>query len=124
MTSLVSSEEALFLHPRVVEDRAQVACASRQGKRLLKKRQTCMEGLFGQAKSRHGLSRARLRGLAKMHIQGLLTAMVLNLKKLLQVVIRGGVIAKTVGFGAMEESFDFLLFRLFGLCYADLCFIK
>ena len=98
-------------------ERAQVACASRQGKRLLKKRQTCMEGLFGQAKSQHGLSRSRLRGLTKMHIQGLLTAMVLNVKKLLQVAIRGVVIAKTVGLGAMEESFKFLLFRLFDQCY-------
>jgi transposase len=69
-------------------ERAQSACQSRMGKRLLKKRQTCMEGLFGQAKSWHGLQRARWRGLWKMQIQSLLTAMVLNLKKLLAVVIR------------------------------------
>src|SRR4030042_847217 len=61
--------------------RAQVACNSAHGRRLLKKRQTCMEGLFGQAKSQHGLDRARLVGLLKMHIQALLTAMVLNVKK-------------------------------------------
>jgi transposase len=70
-------------------ERAQAVCASRQGRRWLTKRQTCMEGLFGRAKSQHGLDRARLRGLSKMHIQGLLTAMVLNVKKLLQVVGRG-----------------------------------
>jgi transposase len=103
---------------------AQAACGSRQGQRLLKKRQTCMEGLFGQAKSQHGLDRARLRGLAKMHIQGLLTAMVLNVKKLLQAVIRGSVVAKSVGLEAAEDSFEFLLFRLFGLCYPELCFEK
>ena len=77
-------------------ERAQAACASGHGRRLLKKRQTCMEGLFGQAKSWHGLDRARLRGLVKMHIQGLLTAMVLNVKKLLQVVLRSIVVAKSV----------------------------
>jgi hypothetical protein len=83
-----------------------------------------MEGLFGQAKSQHGLDRARLRGLAKMHVQSLLTAMVLNVKKLLQAVIRGSVVAKSVGLEGAEDSFKFLLFRLFGLCYPDLCFEK
>jgi transposase len=83
-------------------ERAQVACASRQGQRLLKKRQTCMEGLFGQAKSQHGLDRARLRGLLKMHIQGLLTAMVLNMKKLLRAVFCRKAVACRVGL-AMSE---------------------
>jgi len=103
---------------------AQAACASRQGQRLLKKRQTCMEGLFGQAKSRHGLNRARLRGLAKMHIQGLLTAMVLNVKKLLQVSIRGDVVSCRVGLELSGDSFGILLFRLFGLPYPDFCVEK
>lgn len=67
-------------------ERAQTACRSGVGKRLLKKRQTCMEGLFGQAKTWHGLKRARWRGLWKMQIQSLLTAMVLNVKKLLRAV--------------------------------------
>lgn len=65
-------------------ERAQAACRSVEGKRLLTKRQTCIEGLFGQAKSQHGLDRARLRGLWKMQIQSLLTALILNVKKLLQ----------------------------------------
>jgi transposase len=69
-------------------ERAQATCQSGMGKRLLKKRQTCMEGLFGQAKTWHGLQRARWRGLWKMQVQSLLTAMVLNVKKLLQVVTR------------------------------------
>lgn len=103
-------------------ERAQAACASGQGRSLLKKRQTCIEGLFGQAKSQHGLDRARLRGLAKMHIQGLLTAMVLNVKKLLQAVLRSSVLAKSVVLEVAGNSFEYLLFRLFGLCYPDLCF--
>lgn len=69
-------------------ERAQAACRSGIGKRLLKKRQTCMEGLFGQAKNWHGLKRAHWRGLWKMQIQSLLTAMVLNVKKLLLAVTR------------------------------------
>ena len=105
-------------------ERAQAACASSQGRSLLKKRQTCIEGLFGQAKSQHGLDRARLRGLAKMHIQGLLTATVLNVKKLLQAVIRGSASAQRVGLEPAGISFEYLLFRLFGLCNPDICFEK
>ena len=63
-------------------DRAKQLCSSPLGKRLLRLRQTCIEGLFGQAKNLHGLARARWRRLLNMHIQTLLTATVLNLKKL------------------------------------------
>ena len=63
-------------------DRAKQLCSSPLGKRLLRLRQTCIEGLFGQAKNLHGLGRARWRRLFNMHIQTLLTATVLNLKKL------------------------------------------
>ena len=63
-------------------DRAKQLCNSSLGKRLLGLRQTCIEGLFGQAKSLHGLRRARWRRLLNMHIQTLLTTTILNLKKL------------------------------------------
>ena len=63
-------------------DRAKALCNSSLGSRLFRLRQTCIEGLFGQAKSLHGLTRARWRRLFNMHIQTLLTATVLNLKKL------------------------------------------
>ena len=65
-------------------DKASAACSSQLGRRLLRKRQTCIEGLFGQAKNNHGLRRARWRGRANMYIQSLLTAIVLNVKKLLK----------------------------------------
>ena len=94
-----------------------------QGQRLLKKRQTCMEGLFGQAKSQHGLDRARLRGLFKMHIQGLLTALVLNVKKLLQVVRCRRAVACRVGFGDVRHSFAFSVLRIW-FALAGLCFEK
>jgi len=63
-------------------DRAKALCNSSLGSRLFRLGQTCIEGLFGQAKSLHGLTRARWRRLFNMHIQTLLTATVLNLKKL------------------------------------------
>jgi transposase len=93
---------------------AQAACESAQGKRLLKKRQTCMEGLFGQAKSQHGLDRAWLRGLVKMQIQALLTAMVLNIKKLLWAVFfRKAVACRVVGdFRGFIVSQSVLVFQV------------
>jgi hypothetical protein len=66
-----------------------------------------MEGLFGQAKSQHGLDRSRMRGLVKMHIQGLLTAMVLNVKKLLQSVSGRGAAVCYIGYCAMKIFLDF-----------------
>jgi hypothetical protein len=70
-----------------------------------------MEGLFGQGKSQHGLERARLRGLMKMQMQALLTAMVLNVKKLLLAVFGG----KTVAYGEARVFGKFLLMRVFWL---------
>lgn len=77
-------------------ERAQAAYRSPHGRRLLKHRQTCIEGLFGQAKNFHGLGRARWRGRVKMRIQALLTAAVLNLKKLLKVALRRKTLAGQV----------------------------
>jgi transposase len=52
--------------PYVERDRQ--ACVSFRGRRLLRLRQTCIEGLFGQAKSLHGMARARwLNILRKLH---------------------------------------------------------
>jgi transposase len=84
-------------------DRARQACASFRGRRLLRLRQTCIEGLFGQAKSLHGMARARWRGLAKVLMQVLLTATVLNIKKLLTAVTR-----QTKGAVAAAKSTNFL----------------
>lgn len=93
-------------------ERAQDACGSTKGKRLLTLRQTCMEGLFGQAKTQHGLARARWRGLVKMRMQALLTAMVINVKKLLQAVRRRTVLAcRCATFGLWDFLFVMKLER-------------
>ncbi|MCK4998942.1 MAG: transposase [Anaerohalosphaera sp.] len=60
-------------------ERAEQTIATRRGKELLKVRQTCIEGLFGQAKQWHGMARARWRGLDNVEIQVLITAAVLNM---------------------------------------------
>lgn len=45
-----------------------------------------MEGIIGQAKTYHGMSRARFRDLKKVEIQLLLTVIVLNLKKMVKML--------------------------------------
>jgi len=52
------------------------------GRALSKLRSTVIEGIFGQAKTYHGMSKARFRGLVKVEIQFLMTACALNLKKM------------------------------------------
>lgn len=51
-------------------------------------RKVCSERTFAEAKEQHGLRRARNRGLQNMHIQALLTATVLNLKRYVQAQTR------------------------------------
>jgi transposase len=69
-------------------EKSQAACTSHRGRLLLKLRQTCLEGLFGQAKSLYGMRRARWRGMAKVLMQVLITAAILNIKKLLCAALR------------------------------------
>jgi len=102
-------------------ERAQASCDSKEGRRLLKRRQTCIEGLFGQAKSQHGLDRARLRGLPKMHIQGLLTAIVLNIKKLLAAVYRLKAVVCCRGSGKFGDIPALIVHRLFGFHWEGFC---
>jgi hypothetical protein len=98
-------------------DKAKALCNSRLGNRLLVLRQTCSERLFGQAISFHGLARARWRRLFNMHIQTLLTATVLNLKKLV------GFTSKKASVSAIADGFvsdlRFCLYSL--LCNVSKC---
>lgn len=97
------------------EARAQAACSSVLGRKLLNVRQTLLEGLFGQGKNFHGLRRARWRGLSNMFIQSLLIATVLNVKKLLSSSRRT---ASSVA-ALAECTFDIIL-QICGLCLAIL----
>jgi transposase len=57
-------------------------------KRLYRSRAPVIEGVFGESKQWHGLVRAWRRGLAKMKVQCLLIASVINLKRLTALFIR------------------------------------
>ena len=59
---------------------------SSYGKAMQKLRGTILEGIMGQAKTYHGMARARFRGLKKVEIQFLLTATALNLKKMVKML--------------------------------------
>jgi len=65
-------------------EQAEQRIQSTEGKRLLRQRQTVIEGIFGEAKTFHLLRRALFRGRIKVKIQLLLTAAVMNLKRLLK----------------------------------------
>ena len=54
------------------------------GKAMQKLRHTVVEGIFGQAKNYHGMSKTRFRGIERVQIQFLLTATALNLKKMIK----------------------------------------
>ena len=57
--------------------------STKEWKRLLRKRKSLIEGLFGDAKCNHGLSRAKMRGLNKIQEQSFMTAAVQNIKKMI-----------------------------------------
>jgi len=53
---------------------------------MQKLRGTILEGVMGQAKTYHGMAKARFRGLSKVEIQFLLTATAMNLKKMVKML--------------------------------------
>jgi transposase len=52
-------------------------------KKLMKKRQTIIEGSFANAKNNHGLGRAKMRGMKNVLEQSLMTAIAQNIKKMI-----------------------------------------
>ena len=53
---------------------------------MQKLRSTILEGIMGQAKTYHGMARAKFRGLNKVEMQFLMTATALNLKKMVKML--------------------------------------
>jgi IS5 family transposase len=51
-----------------------------------------IERKFSEGKNRHGLDKTRYWGLAKVSIQPFMTAIVLNLKRLVKLTLAGGTI--------------------------------
>jgi hypothetical protein len=56
------------------------------GKILQKLRSSVIEGIIGNAKNYHGMEKAKFRGKDKVHIQFLLTASAINLKKMVKII--------------------------------------
>ena len=80
---------ALMIHPY---EESLLAARERQktpaAKRAARDRRICSERTFAEAKEPHGLRRAQRRGQSSLHVQALLTATVINLKRYLQAQTR------------------------------------
>jgi transposase len=61
---------------------------SSEWRQMMKLRKYLVEGSFADAKMNHGLARARLRGIQKIHEQCLLIAVVQNIKKMIKHIIK------------------------------------
>jgi transposase len=63
-------------------EKARIHLGTPQAREDIRRRKTWIEGVIADAKSHHGLSRAKCRGLTAMTIQALLVASAQNIKKL------------------------------------------
>lgn len=70
------------------KDKAHIFTKTDKGKDIYKKRKETVERSFADSKELHGLRYCRLRGLAKVSEQCLLTAAVQNMKKIAMVLAR------------------------------------
>jgi transposase len=61
---------------------------SSEWRQMMKLRKYLIEGSFADAKMNHGLGRARMRGIRKIHEQCLLTAVVQNIKKMVKYITK------------------------------------
>jgi hypothetical protein len=68
--------------------RAKARVRTAKGQRAHTIRKTTVETIFGEGKTFHGLTRARWRGLIKVHIQFLMTATAQNIKRMVTVITK------------------------------------
>jgi len=69
-------------YPAVLRARRRALCTNARSAWLYTRHRILAEGMHGEAKTQHGLRRAVRRGLANVAIQAYLTAIVINLKRL------------------------------------------
>ncbi len=81
-TTKLHHKMLLFNVRQHLKDRAETRCQTEYGRRRLTERQTTVETIFGEAKTQLGLRRAQFRGLEKVSIQFLMTAVALNIKRM------------------------------------------
>lgn len=84
---------------------------SKYGRTLQKLRGTILEGTMGQAKAYHGMARAKFRGLAKVEIQFILTAIVINLKKMVKILDAQKIKSSLAGKISNIIQFGYSIFR-------------
>ena len=81
-TTKLHHKMLLFNVKQYLKDRAEKRCQTKYGRKRLNQRQTTVETIFGESKTQLGLARAHFRGLAKVSIQFLMTAVALNIKRM------------------------------------------
>ncbi len=84
-------------HPALLRARRKYARWGGRERRLYRSHRVRVEGVHGEAKTWHGLSRAIRRGLANMRIQAFLTAAVINLKRLAAAILIALLAAVAIG---------------------------
>jgi transposase len=91
----------------------QARLSTRRGRALLRRRHIVSERINADAKAKHGMARAQFHGRAKMRIQALLTAAVINLKQLVarRPEAQGGLAALEASLQALTG----VIFRVLGL---------
>lgn len=92
---------------------------TKEWKRMLRKRKTLIEGLFGDAKSNHGLVRAKMRGIKKVQEQSFMTATVQNIKRMIKDIKRLEKI-KENQLALIENKFNYQnsLIIFYNICFA------
>jgi transposase len=100
-------------YPAVLRARRRVLCTNARTARLYTRHRILAEGMHGEAKTQHGLRRAVRRGLANMAIQAYLTAIVINLKRLVTYAgdywrITGVTMTIQMRYGAMEVRIELI----------------
>ena len=81
-TNKLHHKMLLFNVKQYLKDRAEKRCQTRYGRKRRKERCTTVETIFGEGKTQLGLARAHFRGLGKVRIQFLMTAVALNIKRM------------------------------------------
>ncbi len=81
-TNKLHHKMLLFNVKQYLKDWAEKRCGTKYGRKRRKERYTTVETIFGEGKTQPGLARAHFRGLGKVNIQFLMTAVAMNIKRI------------------------------------------
>ena len=74
-------------------------------RKLINLRKTIVEGSFGDAKTNHGLGRAKMRGFEGIREQSFMTAIAQNIKKLVKEIKKGGMGEAILSFRVLIQEY-------------------